>query len=164
MPAIALICAAVGWFANSLAWAVIYIRYNLESSVIAPNYLYTAESIIQFVFWVVTFVGILLCCSKWSKLGEEPEKYAAPAQYPYPQYPPGQYPPGQYPPGQIQGQYPPGQYQAPYPNQYPQGQYPPTQQQPYGTAPYHDHSAQQPQAHQPETQQPTQQREAPSPQ
>lgn len=155
MPAISLISGAIGWFAISLTWAVMYIRYNLESKV-SPNYLYTAQAIVQFIFWIVTFVGILLCCSKWSKLGEEPEKLAAPAQYPYPQYPPAQYPPGQYP----QGQYPPGQYQAPYPAPYPQGQYPPTQQQPYGTAPYQAYSAQQPQGQQPQTQQ----REAPSPQ
>jgi hypothetical protein len=148
MPAIALINGAVGWFAISLAWAVIYIRYYLEVKVSAPVYLGTAEAIIQFIFWVATFVGILLCCSKWSKLGEEPDKYAAPAQYPYPQYPPAQYP---------QGQYPPGQHQAPYPAP---GQYPPLQQQPYENAPYHDYSA-----HQTQTQQPsTQQREAPSPQ
>jgi hypothetical protein len=158
MPAISLINAAVGWFAASLTWAVIYIRYNLVSDVAAPNYLYTAQAIVQFIFWVVTFAGILLCCSKWSKLGEEPEKYAAPAQYPYPQYPPAQYPPGQFPGLDL-----PAHHQAPYSNQLPQGQYPPTQQQPYGSAPYHDYSAQRPQTHQPETQQPTQHREAPSP-
>ncbi|KAJ5366365.1 hypothetical protein N7541_000306 [Penicillium brevicompactum] len=134
MPAFALTGAAVGWFAINLTYMVIWVRYNLlriNSRVINPDYLNTAQAVVNFVFWVATFVGLLLCCSKWRRLGEEPDKYDAPAQYPYPQYPQAQaqYPPGQYAPGPYPpAQYPPGQYQTPYPNQ------------PHGTAPYHDYA------------------------
>ena len=134
MPAFALTGAAVGWFAINLTYMVIWVRYNLlriNSRVINPDYLSTAQAVVNFVFWVATFVGLLLCCSKWRRLGEEPDKYDAPAQYPYPQYPQAQaqYPPGQYAPGPYPpAQYPPGQYQTPYPNQ------------PHGTAPYHDYA------------------------
>ncbi|CAG8059954.1 unnamed protein product [Penicillium salamii] len=122
MPVFALINAAVGWFALTLTSMVIWVRYNLEIRFVVPDYLSTVQAAVSFIFWVVTFVGLLLCCSKWRRLGQEPEKYDAPAQYPYPQYPAGPYPP---PPGQA----PPGQYQTPYPNQ------------PHGTAPYYDYAA-----------------------
>ena len=138
MPVLALISATVGWFALNLAWMVVWIRYNLERRNTVPEWHNTAQAVVNFIFWVVTFVGILLCCSKWRRLGEDPEKSDAPIRYPYPQYASGQYPPahhppaGQYPPNgnyPSPGQYLPGQYQTPYPNQ------------PNGTAPYHDYAA-----------------------
>lgn len=125
MPAMAFITAAISWCAVSSALAIIYIRYSLMPTYDGlPIYLNAAEAIIQFVLWVGTYTGILLCCAKWRNLGDE-QKYPAP---------------------QFQPQYPPAQFQPQYLAQSPEVQYPPVQQQPYGVAPYLDHSAQ-PQAH-----------------
>ncbi|KAJ6118453.1 hypothetical protein N7471_010262 [Penicillium samsonianum] len=125
MPAMAFITAAISWCAVSSALAIIYIRYSLMPTYDGlPIYLNAAEGIIQFVLWVGTYTGILLCCAKWRNLGDE-QKYPAP---------------------QFQPQYPPAQFQPQYLAQSPEGQYPPVQQQPYGVAPYLDHSAQ-PQSH-----------------
>ncbi|CAG7953192.1 unnamed protein product [Penicillium nalgiovense] len=123
LPVMALITAAISWCAVCTTLAIIYIRYSLLPSYQydRPTYLSTAISIVQFILWVGTYTGILLCCAKWRSLGDE-RKYAAP-QY-QPQYPVAQFPPGQFH----------------------EGQYPPIQQQPYGVAPYIDHSTQ-PQAH-----------------
>ncbi|CAG8903512.1 unnamed protein product [Penicillium egyptiacum] len=124
LPAMALITAAISWCAVCTTVAIINIRYNLMYTSYEygrPTYLETAKTIIQFVLWVGTYAGVLLCCAKWHSLGDG-------RNYPAPQYQP-QYPPDQFPP-----------------DQFPAGQYPPIQQQPYGVAPYLDHSAQ-PQAH-----------------
>ncbi|KAJ6065216.1 hypothetical protein N7444_000869 [Penicillium canescens] len=108
--------APSAFFAVNLMWAILAIRYNLENNKDYPVYLMTARSVIAFVFLVGTFMGIVLCCAKWSSLGTGPDKYEHAAVT------------GQYP-----SQYPPGQYPA-YP-QYPQGQHPPAQY-PHGASPY----------------------------
>ncbi|OQE22792.1 hypothetical protein PENFLA_c012G01028 [Penicillium flavigenum] len=123
LPAMALITSAISWCAVCATVAIIGIRYSLMPvyQYDRPMYLSTATSIVEFILWVGTYTGILLCCAKWHNLGDE-RKYAAP------QYQP-QYPVAQFPPGQFR-----------------EGQYPPIQQQSYGVAPYPDHLAQ-PQAH-----------------
>ncbi|OQD90888.1 hypothetical protein PENANT_c001G02445 [Penicillium antarcticum] len=118
-PAISLLVGSVCWFAVNMMWAILAIRYNLEKGNSYPVYLVCAKPVIIFVFLVGTFMGIVLCCAKWSTLGVGPDKYehaAVTGQYP-PQYPPGQYPgypensqgqyaPAQYPPGVSSYQYP----------------------------------------------------------
>lgn len=118
MPAMAIVTAAISWFAVCSLSAIIYIRYSLVyvGYYEWPLYLDTVRTILKFIFWVGTYTGILLCCAKWHRLGEEQK----------------------YPAHQYQSQYLPTQTTP----QYPDGQYPPVQQQPYGVAPYLDHSAQ----------------------
>ncbi|KAJ5405039.1 hypothetical protein N7465_006323 [Penicillium sp. CMV-2018d] len=120
MPAMAIVTAAVSWFAVCSLSAIIYIRYSLVYVSRWPLYLEAVRPILEFVFWVGTYTGILLCCSKWHMLGDE-QKYIS---------------------HQYQSQYPPAQTQPQYLAQFSGGQYPPIQQQPYGVAPYQDHSAQ----------------------
>ncbi|KAJ5356849.1 PDZ-binding protein CRIPT [Penicillium concentricum] len=120
MPASALVNAAFCWFAGCLTWAVIYIHYSLMSASYYPIYLNLVTSIIQFIFWVGTYTGILLCCAKWHRLGDE-QSYAAP---------------------QYEAQYPPAHIPQQNMTHVPEGQYPSVQQQPYGSAPYQDYSAQ----------------------
>ncbi|KAF4763733.1 hypothetical protein N7455_009604 [Penicillium solitum] len=127
MPAMAIVTAAVSWFAVCSISAIVYIRYSLVyvGYYEWPLYLDALRTILKFVFWVGTYTGILLCCSKWHMLGDE-QKYSV---------------------HQYQSQYPPAQTQPQYLAQFSGGQYPPVQQQPYGVTPYLDHSAQN-QAHQ----------------
>ncbi|KAJ5195921.1 hypothetical protein N7449_006400 [Penicillium cf. viridicatum] len=122
MPAMAIVTAAISWFAVCSLSAIIYIRYSLVyiGYYEWPLYLDAVRTILKFIFWVGTYTGILLCCAKWHRLGEEQK----------------------YPAHQYQSQYPPTQTTPQYPAQFPDGQYPPVQQQPYGIAPYLDHSAQ----------------------
>ncbi|KAJ5120701.1 uncharacterized protein N7515_010089 [Penicillium bovifimosum] len=122
-PVITLIAGAVSWFAVCFGWAVVQIHYTLLVNP-APTYLSFAQSVIQLIFWIGTFTGILLCCGKWRTLGDAHEKHSVP-QGPVSQYP---------------SQYP-HQDQAQYPAPYPEGQYAPAPQ-PYATAPYQDYSAQ----------------------
>ncbi|OQE44349.1 hypothetical protein PENCOP_c002G06677 [Penicillium coprophilum] len=120
MPAVALMNAAVCWFAVCFAWAVISIRYTLIVSDAWPIYLDLVRAIIQFIFWTGTYTGILLCCAKWHRLGEE-QSYAAP---------------------QYEAQYQPAQFPPRNTAHVPKGNYPPVQHQPYGSAPYQDYAAQ----------------------
>ncbi|KAJ5812987.1 PDZ-binding protein CRIPT [Penicillium robsamsonii] len=119
MPAGALVNAAVCWFAMCLTWAVKYIRYSPLFANAYPMYMDLVTAIIQLVFWVGTYTGILLCCAKWRRLGDE-QSYAAP---------------------QYEAQHPPA-YLHQNMTHVPEGNYPPVQQQPYGSAPYQDYSAQ----------------------
>ncbi|KAJ5497376.1 PDZ-binding protein CRIPT [Penicillium fimorum] len=119
MPAGALVNAAVCWFAVCLTWAVIYIRYSVLDSTY-PMYMDLTRAIVQFIFWVGTYTGILLCCAKWDRLGDQ-QSYAAP---------------------QYETQYPPAQLPHQNTTHIPEGHYSPVQQQPYGSAPYQDYSAQ----------------------
>ncbi|KAJ5783061.1 hypothetical protein N7457_004835 [Penicillium paradoxum] len=129
LPAIALINAAVCWFAICFAWAIINIQHGIIQTIAWPVYLDAVQAIVQFIFSVGTFTGILLCCSKWHRLGDGLETFTV-APYPpaSPQYP--------------SGDYPPTQFQSRLPDEYSQEVYPPTQQQPYGAAPYRDYSNQ----------------------
>ncbi|KAJ6129078.1 hypothetical protein N7512_001858 [Penicillium capsulatum] len=120
IPSIALIVGSIFWFALTLMYMVISIRYNLERRYRTPWYIGTAKSICQFFFCIGTMGGILLCCMKWSKLGSEGEKpptipSGGPGQ-PYPTYPTWQAYPQQYAP------YPPQLQPGTQPYQYPQPQ------------------------------------------
>ncbi|KAJ5770227.1 uncharacterized protein N7511_002278 [Penicillium nucicola] len=107
-PTISLLVGSVCWFAVNMMWAILAIRYNLERNSY-PVYLTCARPVIAFVFLVGTFMGIVLCCAKWSTLGVGPDKYDPAVTGQYPQYPPGQYPAY---PQYSQGQYPSAQYPA----------------------------------------------------
>jgi hypothetical protein len=125
MPAIALIIGSVFWFALNLRWAVVYMRYALSAVTFSPKYLQTVESVCQFFFCVGIYVGLLLCCMNWSKLGG-PDKPTDAAQYPYGAVPAG-YP--TYPAYQAYPHYP--QYPQQYPQQDPQHMQQPQPQQTY---------------------------------
>jgi hypothetical protein len=125
MPAIALIVGSVFWFALNLMWAVVYICYVLSAVTFSPKYLQTVESVCQFFFCVGIYVGLLLCCMNWSKLGG-PDKPADAAQYPYGAVPAG-YP--TYPAYQAYPHYP--QYPQQYSQQDPQHVQQPQPQQTY---------------------------------
>ncbi|KAJ5200607.1 PDZ-binding protein CRIPT [Penicillium cf. griseofulvum] len=103
-PAIALISAAVCWFVVCFTSAVTIMAYSLTFTNRWPVYLDLLSAIIQFVFLVGTYTGILMCCAKWHNLGDEHD-YSAP------------HPPAQYPPQHMaEGHYPSVQqpYGAPY--------------------------------------------------
>lgn len=105
--------------ALNLTYAVIYIRHSLGNAIV-PTYLTCVQSVLQFVFIVGTFVGILLACSKWRSVDDREDKNIA-AQYPYAA--------GQYQTYQAYQQQHPAQMQQLYPQQYYQQPYPqPTQQ------------------------------------
>ncbi|CAI7633085.1 unnamed protein product [Penicillium glandicola] len=120
-PAVALLTAAMSWFGVCSAFAISYIRYSLVYPHNSPPiYLDTAKAIMQFVFWLGTYAGILLCCSRWHMLGDGSDKDPAPqytAQHPLDEFPPNYY------------------------ARSPDEQCPPVQH-PYGVAPYQDHSSQ----------------------
>lgn len=93
----ALVAAAISWCAVCSTLAIIYIRYSLmpTSAYDWPIYLDAARTIVQFVLWVGTYTGLLLCCAKWHNLDQGPK-------YPAPDYQ-TQFPEGHYP--QIQQPY-----------------------------------------------------------
>lgn len=109
---------SVFWFALNLMGAVVTIAYSLGTKwYIYPQYLNLVESVCQFVFVIGIGVGILLCCSNWSKLDKFVEQPAVAAQYPYGVVPDNQ----QYQTYQMYPQQPYPQPQQPYPQQaYPQ--------------------------------------------
>ena len=93
-PALALVTAAISWCAVCSTVAIIQIRYNLMHTYASPIYLNAAKTIVQFVLWVGTYTGLLLCCADWHKLDQGP-KYPAPGYQPQllsAQFPEGQYP------------------------------------------------------------------------
>ncbi|KAJ5800329.1 uncharacterized protein N7518_002397 [Penicillium psychrosexuale] len=96
-PVMALVTAAISWCAVCSTLAIIYIRYSLmpTSAYDWPIYLDAARTIVQFVLWVGTYTGLLLCCVKWHTVDQQPK-------YPAPDYQ-SQFPEGQYP--QIQQPY-----------------------------------------------------------
>ncbi|KAJ5194718.1 uncharacterized protein N7498_008156 [Penicillium cinerascens] len=120
MPAIAFIIGSVFWFALNMMWAVVYIRYIIPDSLFFPRYLSAVESVGQFLFCVGIYVGVLLCCMNWSKVGDKPSgpMQHGPVPVGYPTYPAYQtYPqfsqnPQQYPPYMQQP------YQQPYQQTY----------------------------------------------
>lgn len=106
-------------------WAIVAIRYNLENTYLYPLYLQLAESILGFLFTVGVYVGILLCCSNWSKLDKFVDQPPVNVQYPYGAMP-GVQP--AYQGYQPYPQQPYSQPQQPYPQQhYPQQPYQPPQ-------------------------------------
>ncbi|KAJ5159594.1 uncharacterized protein N7482_006598 [Penicillium canariense] len=115
LPVFSLIVGSVSWMALNMMYAVIYIRYTLETNTsIAPKYLNTVESVCQFFFVVGIFGGILLACMKWRNVDDRPDKHG-PEQYPagtgpYQSY---QHYQQQYPP-QAQQYYQQQPYQQPY--------------------------------------------------
>ncbi|KAJ6133968.1 hypothetical protein N7523_000290 [Penicillium sp. IBT 18751x] len=130
MPAIALIIGSVFWFALNMMWAVLAMHYWIPARWYTPLYLPTLETVLQFVFCVGIYVGLLTCCMKWSKIGGEnhkpvPSQYAVPASYPmypahttYPHFP------------QSSQQYPPHTQQTQGQQFYQQPAYQPQQQMP----------------------------------
>lgn len=100
-------------------WAVVSIAYSLDATYYNyPQYMDVVESVCQFSFVIGIYVGILLCCSNWSKLDKFAEQPAVTAQYPYGAMPGNQH------------------YQTYQP--YPQQAYP-QPQQPYPQQPYPQH-------------------------
>jgi hypothetical protein len=83
-------------------WAVVCIRFNLfYEKYTPPDYLGLLESVLEFVFYVGTYVGIFLCCVKWASLIPQDSAWQAQqGSHPYQQQPYQQpfYPPtGHYP-------------------------------------------------------------------
>ncbi|KAJ5611137.1 hypothetical protein N7510_007856 [Penicillium lagena] len=85
IAAISLIIGAFFYFALNLMWTVLNIRIYLFYY-IPPDYLGLLESVLDFVFFVGTYVGILLCCVKWKSLSPQDGAWQA-QQYSHQQQP-----------------------------------------------------------------------------
>ncbi|KAJ5811475.1 hypothetical protein N7474_007776 [Penicillium riverlandense] len=89
IAAISLIIGAFFYFALNLMWAVLCIRFDLfYEKYMPPDYLGLLESVLEFVFYVGTYVGIFLCCVKWASLVPQDSAWQAQqGSYPYQQQP-----------------------------------------------------------------------------
>ncbi|KAJ5718344.1 hypothetical protein N7488_003990 [Penicillium malachiteum] len=97
MPIFAVITGSLCWFGHTLMFAIIAMKYYLGNPfyVSVPVYLALVQDVLQFVFVIGIFSGILLSMMNWYKLdgGSDHNKPATAVQYPYNSAAPGPYPP-----------------------------------------------------------------------
>ncbi|KAJ5714763.1 uncharacterized protein N7483_011944 [Penicillium malachiteum] len=97
MPIFAVITGSLCWFGYTLMFAIIAMKYYLGNPfyIDVPVYLAVVQDVLQFVFVIGIFIGILLSLVNWYKLdgGSDHNKPATSVQYPYNSAAPGPYPP-----------------------------------------------------------------------
>ncbi|KAJ6024195.1 hypothetical protein N7540_004992 [Penicillium herquei] len=99
MPVFAVITGSLCWFGYNLMFAIVAMKYYLGNVfyIYVPVYLPVLEDVLQFIFVIGIFSGILLSMMNWYKLDghsyQNKPQVATSAQYPYNSAAPGPYPP-----------------------------------------------------------------------